>query len=275
MSTLESEFPAVFEATEFKTSFGSRSLSATKVFFVVALVSWLTLMTVMKHGVGRRMRPPNQAALAALLTLGIAGLFAWRRFANHTHTLRIGQDSIDLASGTRRIRLNPQSVQGVIGAGGMQPVLQEMLVWNRTIIVDDGKAYTLLLSKEQNPACYYLLREVCPHAWGLPFGGKLETPVAGPELSPEEYVESLSNVRRHYFLLTQKTLFTGIVIALGSIAVLLAIIINVGFAGRSFKGLIWLGILSLFGFVTIYRALAQMGVLWKILSVERRLHEAM
>jgi hypothetical protein len=275
MSTAPAVFRFYSQVQGIRTSRWQRFLSGLRVFFLTLLFGWPALLVVLSIFAQHALTPEARGMVAALAALAMAVFFGWRHLRGHIHTVEFSEGSVELISGRKRIVLDAGSVQGLIGAGGMQLVLGEMVVWMRTLIVAEDRAYPLLLKKEDNPPTYELLREVCVHAWGVPFGGRLETPVAGPELSAEEYLAALVNVRKHYFRLTRRALFVGLVTAFGALGVFVALLLKLGAGGQHVRRLFWLGLISLVGFVTIYRAVRQIGVYWKIKQVERRLQEAL
>src|SRR5688500_3749924 len=125
------------------TSKWERVLSAAKVFILCFVIAWPGLILAMRSGVGPRVRFKIAVRIATVLTVPLAGYLAWRRFAGHIHTVRFTGEQIDLVSGLKTVDLDPLDVQGVLGVGGMNASMGEMVVWKRIVIVHHVGAFTL------------------------------------------------------------------------------------------------------------------------------------
>src|SRR5690606_41608905 len=113
------------------------------------------------------------------------------------------------------------------------------------------------------------------HAWGVPYEGTLETPLAGPELDPEEYVEALRHVRSYYMLHTQKSAFVGLLLMGGSVAVGTGMAFGAAAVRFRPKLYFWLIAIGFVGLLVTVRAIRQVPVLLSIRNVERRLRETL
>jgi hypothetical protein len=201
---------------------------------------------------------------------------AVRKFAFGYHRLTCDGDAICLQNSWRQIRLEPHCVQALVGAGGVNFDSSDAIVWRSIVLIFAGQRYTISFDKVTNAICYQRLREVCRHAWGLPFQGKLETPLAGPELDPDDYADSLRHVRRVYLMLTQQAMFSGLLMLGGSIAAGIGMAAHMqgGFGRGRMRLYFWLVVTGVVGLLLTYRAIRQIPVLFSIRTIERRLREA-
>lgn len=254
-----------------------RWMGAAKLFVVALVVSWLVVALVLQVGAGRKGGRRMRARIATLLALPVAGLVAVRHYRGQIHTLRCSDDTIELVSDRQTTRIDAQRVQGVVGAGGIS-FEGEVVIWKKILLVVDGELHTVAFDPETNASCYAIVRKACAHAWGLPFGGDLEPPPAGPELHPDDYATALEHIRRYFLGFTRKCFSTGALMVLGS-GIALSVVASKVLQGEdlpriAYRATIWLGVLLIMGLVLSIWSLRQFPTLTKIRNIEDRLRGA-
>jgi hypothetical protein len=250
-----------------------RFVAVAKALVVGGFTFWLVLQIVLAISLPK-LRRDARRDLATVLAVPAAITIATRRYLTQYYRLAADGEAIMLRSPLRTISLEPASVQGVIGGGGLAMNAGESVVWKNVVIVAAGRRYTLSFDILTNGIVYYRLRELCLNAWGVPFQGGLETPKGGPELEPEEYAEGLRQVRRVCLLDTQKGIFTGFLIVCGAVAAGIAMALHFrGIGARGAKVFLWIVIIGFIGLVMMVRALKQIPLLMSIRKVEVRLRE--
>jgi hypothetical protein len=251
-----------------------RFLAVVKVLVIGGLVTWASLSVVLRMtvpGIGWR----RSQRIARLIAFPTAALLAARRYLKQYYQLRWSGDDLELVSVWGTMRVDPHRVQGIVGAGGVNLNFSEAIVWRTLVLVADGRRYVLTFEPAMNSMCYWRLREICLHAWGIPFQGALETPRAGPELDTEEYVDALAHVRSYYLQYTQKSLVTGLLMMAGGVTLALAIWFNVKQGGPGISKLVFgLVLVSFVGLLLTIRTIRQLPVLYSLRKVQQRLREA-
>lgn len=276
MSMVEEVAVAQGPNYSFQASTWDRLVSSLKTLFFSGVLIWLALMVLALVAMPKRgPRAIGRASpIVAIVTSPFALFLAVRRFATQFHTLSYGNDVIELKSLWRSVKIDALQVDGLIGASGVKYSAGEMVIWRSLVLVVEGRAYTVSFDKDSNALCYEELREICVHAWGLPHGGSLAPPVAGPELSMDEYTLALAHLRKHFLRLTQKSLVTGLLMTGGSAAVIGVMLSNLNAGRLNMRIMFWIGVMGLVGLVLTIHALKQLLVAWKIREVQRRLVEA-
>lgn len=264
--------PLVFEL---RTTGWDRCMSALRTFFISAAVVWI-LVTVLlvflppgKLGRRQRIRVANVVALTAAVGMAV------RRYLRQYHHLGSDGELLSLQNSFRTVTIDPLQVQGIVGAGGINFDSNDTLVWKHLVLIADGRRHVVSFDKDTNAEAYHQLRSLCVHAWGVPYEGTLETPLAGPELDPEEYVDALRHVRRYYRLHTQKSAVVGLLLIGGSIATSLGLAFTAWGVKFRPKLYFWLALIGFVGLLVTVRAIRQVPVLLSIRNVERRLRETL
>jgi hypothetical protein len=250
-----------------------RFLAVAKALIIGGLVTWASLSVALRMtvpGIGWK----RSQRIARTIALPTAILLAARRYLRQYYQLRFTGDDLEIASPWGTTRIDPQRVQGIVGAGGVNLNFSEAIVWRTLVLVAAGRRYVLTFEPAMNSMCYWRLREICPHAWGIPFQGALETPPAGPELDPEEYVDALAHVRSYYLQYTQKSLVTGLLMMAGGTTLALLLLINLqrGGSPRLIFGVV---LIAFVGLLLTIRTIRQLPVLFSLRRVQQRLKEAM
>lgn len=263
--------PGPFEA---RTTGMDRFLAAGKTLVVFGIGIWLAMTLLLQISVGGRpWRQRNRAAVLVAVPMGL--LLAARRFTVQYYVLRASDERIELRNALGQVSLDPLEVQGLIGAGGMALSMTESVVWRYVVLLARGKRYVVSFDPETNHSCYGQLRSFCQHAWCIPFDGKLETPLAGAELDPEEYIDALRQVHSYYWLHTFSTVFNGVLMLVGGGVALYVVAngkLNLRRAGKLY---LWLGVIAFLGLLLLLRAARQVPVLSSIKRAERGLREAL
>lgn len=268
------QFPA--PVLDLRTDGWDRFLAALKSFLVHAIWIWIATSLVAQLALPKQFRWRKHRPIAVVVALPMAALLATRRFVWQYHRLTADDDSIVLKNLLGQVRLAPDEVQGIVGTGGANLQTSETDVWKEIVLLTRGRRYRISFDKHSNELCYEQLRELCPHAWGIPYRGRLETPIAGPELDPDDYVESLKTLRSFYLLYTQKTLFNGLLLVVGSLIAGAVLAQSMPLNGRGVVRLyVWLLIVAFVGLIMAIRALKQIPVLLKVRYTEQRLREAL
>jgi hypothetical protein len=255
----------------------TRWMGTAKAFVITLVVAWLMIALVLQVGAGRKGGRRARARIATLIALPVAGLVAMRRYRGQMHTLRCTEDTIELVSDRHTTRIEASRVQGLVGAGGVS-FEGEVVIWKKILLVVDGELHAVAFDRETNALCYSMLRKVCSHAWGLPFGGELEPPPAGPELHPDDYATALEHIRRYFLSFTRKCFSTGALMVLGS-GVALSVVASKVLQGEdlprlAYRAAVWLGVLLIMGLVLSIWSLRQFPILTKIRNIEDRLRGA-
>ena len=105
-------------------------------------------------------------------------------------------------------------------------------------------------------------------------GGPLAPPIAGPELSTEEYTLALAHLKKHFLRLTQKALVTGLLMTGGSAAVIAAMLFNMNANRLNVRLMFWIGAMGFVGLLLTIHAIKQVWMLRKVNEVQHRLQEA-
>jgi hypothetical protein len=94
-------------------------------------------------------------------------------------------------------------------------------------------------------------------------------------LEPEEYLEALRHVRRHYRRHTQKSVIVGLLLMGGCIATGLGLAYTDVLIRVRHKLYFWLVLIGFVGLLVMVRAVRQVPVLLSIRNAERRLSETL
>lgn len=264
--------PLVFEL---RTTGWDRSMAALRMFVISVVVAWLVVGGLLYFLWPGKLRPRPRNRIAIAVALPVALGLAVRRYLRQYHRLTSDGEWLSLQNNFRTVTLDPLQVQGIVGAGGINFDSNDTLVWKHLVLIADGRRHVFSFDKDTNAEAYQQLRVLCIHAWGLPYEGTLETPLAGPELDPEEYVDALRHVRRYYRLHTQKSAVVGLLLIGGSVATGLGIAFSVAAAKFRPKLYFWLLLIGFVGLLVTVRAVRQVPVLLSIRNVERRLSETL
>lgn len=252
---------------------GERLWRSVQTFVVTFALTWAVTVFLAHVTLPQAPRARRLARMAIVVALPLASLMAARRFAMLYHRLVCRDGMLSLESSLRKVEVACHDVQGIIGAGG--PSFDgEMVVWKSLVLIVEGRPHAIFFNQETNASTYGVLRQHCEHAWGVPFTGTLEPPVAGPELSPDDYVDALRHVRAYYVRHTQQALVTGLLMILGGAAIGGWLVVNVIGAGRrGARAIIWALLVFFIGLMMVSRAIRQIPVCRRIRHVEERLSE--
>lgn len=264
--------PLVFEL---RTTGWDRCMAALRMFVVSVVVAWLVVGALLYFLWPGKMRPRPRNRIAITVALPVALGLAVRRYLRQYHCLTSDGEWLSLQNSFRTLTLDPLQVQGIVGAGGLNFDSNDTLVWKHLVLIADGRRHVFSFDKDTNAEAYQQLRLLCIHAWGVPYEGTLETPLAGPELDPEEYVDALRHVRRYYRLHTQKSAVVGLLLIGGSVATGLGLAFGAAAAKFRPKLYFWLILIGFIGLLVMVRAVRQVPVLLSIRNVERRLSETL
>ncbi|HTN74403.1 MAG TPA: hypothetical protein VL096_04120 [Pirellulaceae bacterium] len=256
----------------FTNSWWERLVIAGKTLLFSSLLFWVGMMALLS--LLPRQRWKIRVRVAAAVALPAAAILAARKYGYTFHTLSLSSEQIELQSPLRKVQLNPLQVDGILGVEGISFQLTELVAWRKLMLVVDGQAHTISFDQQTNAVCYELLRDSCVHAWGVPYGGELEMPAAGPELGADEYADSLAHVQRRFLTITQKALFTGCLLIVGSVVGALAVWNNIGGPRNPGNRILSLGVLAIAGLILVIRAVKQVGVLRRVRNIASRLREA-
>lgn len=260
---------------ELRTAGWDRCMAVLRTFVISVVVAWLVVVALLYFVWPGKMRPRPRNRIAITVALPVALGLAVRRYLVQYHRLASDGELLSLQNSLRTVTLDPLQVQGIVGAGGINFDSNDTLVWKHLVLIADGRRYVITFDKDTNAEAYQQLRLLCVHAWGVPYEGTLETPLAGPELDPEEYVEALRHVRRYYLLHTQKSAVVGLLLIGGSVATGLGIAFAAAAVKFRPKLYFWLSLIGFVGLLVTVRAIRQVPVLLSIRNVERRLSETL
>lgn len=256
-----------------RTSGWDRFVAAAKTWIIFGVALWLaTILTLQFSAPQMRWRMRNRVALA--VGLSTATVMAIRRYAVQYYLLSASDEEVVLRSSAREVRLDPLEIQGIVGAGGMNLRFNDALVWKYVVLLTRGKRYVVSFDQATNETTYEVLRDYCAHAWGVPYEGQLQTPVAGAELDPEEYVDALRQVHGFYRLHTVKSLFNGLLMMLGAGVAIFVLATNLPQARRAARLYFSLIVVAFLGLLMAIRAVRKVPVLMTIKRTELRLREA-